>query len=372
MMKKKEKQMVNLTEEDLLSKTIATVRFPMAFLVVMIHGYFSTVIVNGGKTVIDFSNYDVFRKITLLIGEIASVAVPVFYILSGFLFFYKISEFNKKCYFSKLYKRANTLLIPYLFWNLFATFFFMLGQICVPEVFSGNRSSIINYSWWEILLLFWNNAGTGFPASSQLWFLRDLMIVVIVSPLIYLFVKYAKVWGVLLLWVLWVFDIEPNITGLNITSFFLFSLGAYFSIHKVNFVNLSTGLFEKGVGYIYLVILILALVLENTSYSPYLHKFSISIGIFFVFGVTAWYLSKGGRESSFLSKSSMFIYLLHVTPIIFLKKIVIMIVQPDTELKAILVYFLCPLIMTVICLCLFWVLRKYLNKFTSIITGGRV
>ena len=371
-MNNQERKISNINEDELLSKTIAAVRFPMAFLVVMIHGYFSKIVINGGKAEIDFSNYLFFPKVTLLVGEIASIAVPIFYILSGFLFFFKISEFNKECYITKIQKRVHSLLIPYLFWNLCAALVFMLGQILVPNVFSGNSINISDYSWLEWLQMFWNNAGTGYPVSSQLWFLRDLMIVVVTSPLIYLFVKYTKIVGVLLLWVLWVFNIEPNITGLNITSFFLFSLGAYFSIHNVNFVTLSTHLYKKGIGILYLLILLLAIIFENTVYLPFLHKISISVGFFFIIGITATYLLKGGKESNFLSTSSMFIYLIHVTPIIFLKKIVIMIVQPSNDVGAILVYFFCPITMTLICLAIFWILRKYAPNFTSIITGGRV
>lgn len=370
-MNNQEKNVFNITDKELLSKTITAVRFPMAFLVVMIHGYFSKVIINGGRTEMDFSNFLVFPKLTLLVGEIASVAVPVFYILSGFLFFYKVSEFNKACYCSKLQKRIHSLLIPYLFWNLFTPLVVILGQLFFPGVFSGERTNIIDYSWIEWFQMFWNNAGTGYPISSQLWFLRDLMIVVVASPLIYLFVKYTKIIGVFLLWILWVFDIEPNVTGINITSCFLFSLGAFFSIHKVNFVTLSNNLYKKGIGFLYLLLLILAVLFENTEYSPYLHKGCITVGIFFIIGLTANFLLKGAKESTFLSKSSMFIYLFHVTPIIFLKKIVIMIVQPSNEVGAILVYIFCPIVMTLVSLAAFWILRRYVPRFTSLITGGR-
>ena len=371
-MKKKEKLVVNLTEEELLSKTIAAVRFPMAFLVVMIHGYFIKVIFNSGKTEIDFSNYPIFPKAMLFIGEITSVAVPVFFIISGFLFFYKISEFNKECYFSKLNKRIHSLLIPYLFWNTVVPLVSVLGHLLAPNVFSGNSSNISDYSWKELIMMFWNNADSGYPVSSQLWFLRDLMIVVLASPLIYLFVKYTKIWGVILLWGLWVFDIEPNITGLNIISFFLFSLGAYFSICKKNFVTVFLGMYNKGIGLFYLFVLIMAVYFDSTVYSPYFHKLCISVGIVFVIGLTANYLLKGGKSSSFLSKSSMFIYLIHPMPIIFLKKIVIMIVKPSNDIEALLVYITCSVVITLICLSLFWVMRKYVPKFTSVITGGRV
>ena len=46
------------------------------------------------------------------------VAVPVFFIISGYFFFYQTKVFGKETYFKKLKKRIRTLLIPYFLWNL--------------------------------------------------------------------------------------------------------------------------------------------------------------------------------------------------------------------------------------------------------------
>ena len=46
------------------------------------------------------------------------VAVPVFFIISGYFFFYQTKAFGKEAYSKKLRKRIKTLLIPYLLWNL--------------------------------------------------------------------------------------------------------------------------------------------------------------------------------------------------------------------------------------------------------------
>lgn len=58
-------------------------------------------------------------------GEIAMwwhsinvVAVPVFFIISGYFFFYNTYLFDKETYIKKLKKRVKTLLIPYFLWNL--------------------------------------------------------------------------------------------------------------------------------------------------------------------------------------------------------------------------------------------------------------
>ncbi len=366
------KAIVTNTSDDLLSETISFVRFPMAFLVAVIHGYFVKVIIDGGKTVIDFSSYNVFSNVVYVTGEITSVAVPVFYILSGFLFFYKVQDYTREIYFAKLRKRMNSLLVPYIIWNMFSALFFMFGQHLMPSIFSGTSANVSDYTFKEWLLIFWNDSGTGYPASSQLWFLRDLMIVVIASPLVYMYIKFSRLFGIIVLWLLWFLDIEPDVIGLNATSFFLFSLGAYFSLNRVNFVMLSEYLLKKGLFVMYIIVLIVALLFQDTTYSPYLHKLCISIGVFVVFGIAYSYLKGGGHSNMFLSKSTMFIYLSHLLPILFFKKFLISIIRPENELTALLVYFLCPVVIVTSCLFLFSILRKYVPIFTSVITGGRV
>jgi fucose 4-O-acetylase-like acetyltransferase len=51
---------------------------------------------------------------------LGGIAVPLFFFISGFLFFLNIENFNLQSYGNKLQTRGKTLLIPYLFWNLFA------------------------------------------------------------------------------------------------------------------------------------------------------------------------------------------------------------------------------------------------------------
>lgn len=55
---------------------------------------------------------------------------------------------------------------------------------------------------WDIL---WSN-DNGWPAVIPLWFIRDLIVVILWAYLIYLFIKYLKTMGILLLVLLYVSD----------------------------------------------------------------------------------------------------------------------------------------------------------------------
>ena len=107
-------------DNSILSKTISLLRFPLAFMVVWSHVSF-TVNIDGLQklAIFEHSGYAYFR--TCSIECFASISVPLFFFISGFLFFYKTEWSKKEAYISKLRKRVKSLLVPYLFWISGAT-----------------------------------------------------------------------------------------------------------------------------------------------------------------------------------------------------------------------------------------------------------
>src|SRR4051812_4625301 len=55
------------------------------------------------------------------------IAVPLFFMLSGFLFFLNIKGTRNE-FWNKIKKRGRTLLIPFLFWSLFGIGFYFTLQ----------------------------------------------------------------------------------------------------------------------------------------------------------------------------------------------------------------------------------------------------
>lgn len=157
---------------------------------------------------------------------LSCIANPLFFTISGFLFFNGISHV-KDC-MNKIWKRMRTLLIPYILWNcIFLLWYILLQNIpgiggfinsdMMSKIFGG---SIIR-GLYELLIT---------PAAFQLWFLRDLIIMVICSPLLYLMCKYMKWWTPILFFLLlpWV-----QLSGVP-----YFTLGGcialYYSLEKIS------------------------------------------------------------------------------------------------------------------------------------------
>lgn len=96
------------SNNDRLSKTIMFLRFPLIVAVVFIHTNLADVMINGRLLVNEgqFPIHDLFRHI--ITNELARIAVPLFFFISGFLFFYH-TDFSMKMYKQKLKKRVRTI-----------------------------------------------------------------------------------------------------------------------------------------------------------------------------------------------------------------------------------------------------------------------
>lgn len=129
----------------------------------------------------------------LTIGVIGPCAVPMFFMISGFLFFQNIQ--NPFCDIkTKMVKRIRTLLIPFIIAAIAFPLYFIVLEF-IPGV-SGlinsesylDRMSVMSFG--GILKSLFFDSGSGEPWADHLWYLRDLIIIVILSPVIYLIRKY--------------------------------------------------------------------------------------------------------------------------------------------------------------------------------------
>lgn len=98
--------------DELQSQTITWLRFPLALLVIYIHS-FGTPLTNSP----DFG-MAIYDNVRIFFSHIISrVSVSAFFVMSGFLLFYRVDEFSKNVYINKMKSRFKTILVPYLMWN---------------------------------------------------------------------------------------------------------------------------------------------------------------------------------------------------------------------------------------------------------------
>ena len=375
--------------ESIQSKTVQWLRFILAATVVLQHtsmkGFINMVPLNE-QTLSSFV-YCLFS------GGLCTLAVPTFFMFSGYYFFTKLQEWDYDVYLSKLKKRAKTLLLPYVLWISIAFILSFSIRIIVNwggqiSVFGEFKDCLSEHGW---LRIFWDNKRIGEnpeiiynivgipmhhsnPFVSPLWFIRDLMVVMVLSPIVYVFIKNFKIWGLAIVAVLMSLNVWVPIEGFFAPAFFFFSLGAYFHIHNRSFL-LDYRRIEI-MSYVLTVIFLAASILVY-GYDYYLSE--IFRKIFSIFGVislvnVSGYLIERGRVRvrPILAACSFFIYASHMICVSRISFYLTDLVIPYNNTVAYITsYFLQPFVTVVICLGMYVVLKRLCPRILSVLTGGR-
>lgn len=137
----------------------------------------------------------------IVIGIFCNCAVPMFFFISGFLFFYKVENIQQV--YNKMRKRIRTLLIPFIIAAIcFPLFFIVIDHIPGASEYINQESYVEKCSkipLSKIIISLFFDAGNGSPWAGHLWFLRDLIIIVILTPLLYIIRRKLGYWGVVIL-----------------------------------------------------------------------------------------------------------------------------------------------------------------------------
>lgn len=364
-----------MSDEEIQSKSIDFLRFPLIVGVIFIHNYSPTMVVQGVE--LGNNSFMPFYHVSseLFSRVLGNISVPLFFVISGFLFFLH-TRFNKNVYLRKLRSRMKSLLIPYLFWNIaFLLLYYIVSRLSVVE----NWLKGVEYTPEFILSSLWGRASTTpmtYPIAYQFWFIRDLMVVVALTPLMYLLIKYTKVYGLGLFGVLWYLQLWPGCLqnhGLSSTAWFFFYLGAWLSINEKNLVK-TFGKVAIPIYIVYPVIVIWDLYTKGAPYNYYIAAAGVLIGIPFFFNLTSYYIGKGSWKTSLLlSGSSFFVFAIHDPWLLSqFRKIGFKIFQPQTDGVLTFLYFVVPLLVTLTAVGLYILLRKYTPSFIQLVTGRKV
>lgn len=354
--------------DKLQLEVISFLRFPLIVGVVLMHTKLrkiDSLVATDMTAIYPFGGaYPLYENTIYFFTQVfLPIRVPLFFFFSGILFFYKIETMNQNVYLTKLKKRFRSLLIPYLVWN----FLFILVYNISGILFPGSIDSYIGDGFCikDWLLLLWN------PSSYQLWFLRDLMIVVLFTPVIYWMIRKFCYLLVLLLGLLWLMSLWDNGSGFPISAFFFFSLGGYFSLSKKNFIEIvQPHTLLWGIGYF--ILAALTFQLRDYEWAVYLKQISVIWGCAFIIALTSYYISKSQwKVNSFLSESSFFIYAYHVMALPIIRKCLQFFIPSNTDFHATIFYFIWGLVSVVIGLLFYYILKKWIPKSLAFITGGR-
>lgn len=162
--------------------------------------------------------------------------VPVFFILSSFLYFKGISRFDLKLYSEKSNRRVRTLLLPYILWCAFCALLLYIKHAYLHMSGLGIYLDSGGVNIAKFFQGFWSiNAANNMPYAFAFWFIRNLMVFVILSPIAWTIGRYW--WLTALLWVLII------VFNWNFYGFEWFCLGTTLAYHQTTPVVLPKRLF---------------------------------------------------------------------------------------------------------------------------------
>jgi len=246
---------------------------------------------------------------------IARIAVPFFAFIAGFFFF--LAYDNHSSYPKAIRKRVNSLLTPYLLASLI---------IFIVEYIYGEIRWELSFQ--NLTLLMRDVVLT--PISVQFWFLRDLMFLVLITPIIFTLVNKLKLLTIVPIMILWFFDIEimpmfSNKYFITIETLSFFMMGCYFSQHTHLLESLIDRMSPKIIYVIllvYLALCIARIIIEPDMANWYVDKYllqsliiqniSILIGVFLIISLSSKMLDD---KLIYLSQFTFFVYIFHLLPL---------------------------------------------------------
>ena len=137
---------------------ISYCHFILSVLVILIHS---------------INNETKFEEFFSIEKGIGQFAVPLFFMISGFLFFRNASTINDVK--NKIRKRVDTLLIPYLIWNLIYYALYMLRNPGTGLDIAMILDAAFNYTY-----------------NPAFWFIFQLILLVIISPILFYILRENK------------------------------------------------------------------------------------------------------------------------------------------------------------------------------------
>ena len=340
------------------SAAIASMRFPLIFMIVLLHCYCA----------IDAHGHQLYFRMVypfgLLLGE---TGVPAFFFISGFLFFY-----STKSYYQKIHSRVHSLLIPYLFWNGLILLVYLLLQLTGhPMMILGKP--LADYGFIDYLRTFidrgsWE-AGNGVPMLCPYWYIRNLMVLCLLSPIVYYGLKYLK-WIPLFALFVWWISIPYN--GMIASSILYFSMGAYFSIEQKNPLNGLRQYWRPFFGVWLLFFLIdWAHCLWDIPFFLVFHRLSLVLNIFLLLLLGSYLGSKQYQGRKLLDNSAFWIYTVHYPMTLALGAVYSRYLRGLADCQLFVFYWCGVLCITALCVALFAILHRLCPKVLSIVTGNR-
>ncbi len=325
----------------------ALLRFPLLLLIVAVHARHRPDMALAAPD--SFFNHPFIRFFP-------HAAVPCFFLISGFFLCWSLKYGQFFDYPKLLRRKMYTLLLPYFLWN--SVFFFLHSLL--PKLLQ--NSSLLpedKFAGMNLLQMTTRAYGVDFPQPPidvPLWFVRDLMVMFVLSPvLLWLIYRIRSKWLLLGLTVLM---FTPYVGNL---SYFMF--GMMYGIYRWDLTRLDK------YAWLWWAILLTLGWARSVFFSWPLYIFA-ALPVFYVTG--GWLLARGERLKSWLIRlghATFWLLCLHAPMTTTLTRIAAKSHYFNTH--QFFAYLLVIAAATILCLLALYALDKIAPPLARVLSGGR-
>ena len=305
--------------------------------------------------------YGVNLALQSLIKIIADSAVPMFFVMSGYLLFYK---YDIRRYLDTLNKKVRTLLIPFVLWNLLGfAYHKCLSLLSIMTGVAEANPELLSVR--NILYGVWKSA-----YDPPVWFIKTLFELILISPLVWGIVSKLKQKTIVLV----IFTVLPVISFTPGYTSIFFWIPLYLLAATIAYCeNDMISQFSMTRSYLCAVLycsIVAYLLLNNVDEKASAYTFYRLISPVLIWNIID--LSKSVRNKRILAKYAIpfFLFCSHIFVIPIVKKMFLLILGNSNY--GITAAYLCTVVTTI---SLIWILslvmKKALPQTYKILAGGR-
>jgi hypothetical protein len=220
-------------------------------------------------------------------------------------------------------------------------------------------------------ILGWLKPNMG-PFSVPMWFLQTLIVLSLLTPIIYLICKYLKLYGIILLGLLYYTGIWFSIPGIGIGAFFFFTLGAYFGIYKKNLI-LALRRYKIFWYTISIVTLMLSVYYDGLKTYDYFMPIFILAMVISAVNIVSYLIEKEKlKVNHILVQATFFVYAIHTVLVLSIVGLVFDIIfKPRGTIILTIRYFTVPVVTAYVCVLIYCIMKKTMPKILKIVSGNR-